>query len=52
MSKNFIVIFCFALIPFSIYGKDCIIQEIKLTFLNLAEGIYYHNVILKRLCTF
>ena len=47
MYKNFIIIFCFALIQLSIYGKDYVTIEKKINFINLAEGVYYHNGILE-----
>ena len=47
MNKNFIIIFCFALIQLFIYGKGAITIENKINFINLAEGVYYHNGILE-----
>ena len=47
MNKNFIIIFCFALIQLSIYGKGTITIENKINFINLAEGVYYNNGILE-----
>ena len=47
MHKNFIIIFCFALIQLSIYGKEHVAIEKIINFINLTEGIYYHNKILE-----
>ena len=47
MYKNIILILCFALIQLSIYGKDYTTIEKKINFINLAEGVYYHNGLLE-----